>query len=924
MRLSIVQNLPIKRKLLLLIIGITGGALLLFALLSAFTQIRIMRQTMVENLLVLSQSVAEISTLSHNISGVEGTAILSTLSADPGIELAVIYDEKKTPVAVFQRISIGDATLVPKSARHVETGFVFLNNAYKLEISCPIKFAEDRVGTLYVLSNTDRLIAHIRTSVLGSLFSLLFVLVVTAFASSRLQYLITEPVSSLAALVRRISGKGDYAIRVKKSQHDEIGQLIDDFNTMLKAIQDRDEELQNHRQNLENLVLERTEELQASRDEALAAARAKSEFLANMSHEIRTPMNGVIGVLSLLRDAPMTEEYRRLLDTATRSADSLLLIINDILDFSKIDAGKITFESIPFDLRELLEETSELFIDTVNLKNIDLTCFVPTTIPCRVKGDPTRLRQIITNLLSNAVKFTDAGEVRLHVSVVSRADMHQELLFSVEDTGIGIQQEAIDRLFDKFTQADGSTTRKYGGSGLGLSVCKQLVEKQGGRIGLKSKLGFGAMFWFTLPFVIAEDSVPVIPYNHLQGKHILLVDHNITNLAIIAHYLHYCDARVTTCTDAEGALRKLEEIGRQGEKVDTVLIDNNLGTASGLDFPELLHRQLGQVASKIILMSTTTYSRARLKNAGVSAILLKPVRQLELYNILAGLPFYEKEDDQSGESGEGQGARVLEGVVLLVDDEPINQKIAVTILQKFGLTVEVAATGYEAVAKSFQKKYSVILMDIQMPEMSGYEATELIRNREKAEGLPRTIIIAMTANAMDSTRKQCLAAGMDDFFTKPIKPDMLAERLQPWLSIERIPTTVQNSDMSAIMESAEQLAETQPGTATAWDIVTALGFVGGDEELFKELVDLFLQRNEILLSAIESAVHHGDALAVRNSAHAYKGSVSHFAAMRVRELAYILETHGKNADLTGCNEKIKELREAASILVKELTEYLRK
>ncbi len=923
MRRLLLQNLPVKRKLLLLIIGITGGALLLFTLLSAFAQIRILRQAMFDNLLVLSQAIADIRTVSTNFSAEEGNAILGTLRADPGIELAVIFDEKEKPVAVFQRNSNGKTVLLPKNVRNVESGYVFQNTAYKLEISYPINLAEDRIGTLYVLSNTDRMTEHIRSSLLGLLFSLLFVLVVTALASSRLQYLITRPFSSLAATARKISEKGDYTVRVKKSTHDEIGRLIDDFNAMLNAIQVRDEELRNHRQNLEDLVLERTEELRAKRDEALAAARAKSEFLANMSHEIRTPMNGVIGVLSLLRDAPMTEEYKRLLDTATRSADSLLLIINDILDFSKIDAGKITFESIPFNLRELLEETSELFIDTVNLKNIDLTCFIPTDIPCRVKGDPTRLRQIITNLLSNAVKFTDKGEVRLQVSIVSRHDMHQELQFSVEDTGIGIAPEAIERLFDQFTQADGSTTRKYGGTGLGLSVCKQLVEKQGGRIGVKSKFGFGAMFWFILPLVIVEDSEPVIPYNRLQGKHILLVDSNLTNLAIISQYMQYCNVRVTSCTDTEGALRKLDEMCRQSEQVDTVLIDYNLDHMDGLHFAEILHRQYSQAVSEIILMSTTTYSRARLQNCGVRTMLLKPVRQLELYNVIAGLPLYEKVHEQRTVQEKVQGQIQLAGAVLLVDDEPINQKIAVAILQKFGLTVDVAATGYEAVAKSHQKKYSVILMDIQMPEMSGYEATEIIRNREQAEGRPRTVIIAMTANAMDSTRRQCLAVGMDDFFTKPIKPDMLAERLQPWLTIEKKPTAVLDDEMSKPVET-EVPVDSDSGTAAVWDLATAMGFVGGDEELFRELADLFLERNETLLSAVEEAVKNKDALDLRNRAHAYKGAVSHFAAEHVRELAYALETQGKNEDLEGCRDKIQELRKAASILVKELSEYLLK
>ena len=465
------HSLPIKRKLTLLILVITALALLLFAGLSSINQIRLLRRSMLDNLTILAESASNLSAPAVTAgSTAQVEQVLAGLQADPEIEMAIMYAATGEPLARFIPPEYAAMATMPEKLPQDGHDFIFSGGRIKLQFVHPMVSDGRRLGTVYILANTDRETDQIRDSALLLFFSLIVVLLVTQLISSSLQQLMTKPIYSLAKMARRISEEGDYTIRVSRKYTDEIGDLIDDFNTMVEAVELREAELKEHRKNLELLVQERTEELRMKRDEALAAAKAKSEFLANMSHEIRTPMNGIIGVLSLLRDAPLAEEYRRLLDSATRSADSLLLIINDILDFSKIDAGRIDFESIPFDLRELMEETAELFIDAVNVKNLELVCFVPLEIDCRVKGDPTRLRQILTNMVSNAVKFTEHGEVVLRVEPAGRDGDRQILRFSVQDTGIGIAAAVLDRLFDKFTQADGSTTRKYGGTGLGLSV----------------------------------------------------------------------------------------------------------------------------------------------------------------------------------------------------------------------------------------------------------------------------------------------------------------------------------------------------------------------------------------------------------------------------------------------------------------------
>ncbi len=931
MRFASFSKLPIRKKLIVLSVLIAGGALFIFTLISAFAQVRVMRQAMVDNLTILSESIADLSSAALSFSDQGGAEdILGTLHADPDIEVAAVFDADGTFFAAYFKGGNNNQDGFRQEIQADTHGFIFQDNSYKFQIFRSILVQDKTIGTLYLLSNSDRMVAHLINSAMLLMFSMIAVFVATVIVSTRLQGLITRPVSLLASTARKISEKGNYALRVEKSSDDEIGQLIDDFNTMLAGIQERDAELQEHRQNLEVLVADRTEELRAKRDEALAAALAKSEFLANMSHEIRTPMNGVIGVLSLLQDVPMTQEYRRLLETATRSADSLLLIINDILDFSKIDAGKIVFESIPFDLRELMEETSALFIDTVNLKDIDLTCFIPVDTPCFIQGDPTRLRQIVTNLLSNAVKFTEKGVVKIEVSVKKRNGAELELIFAVEDSGIGIAEEVTGTLFEKFTQADGSTTRKYGGTGLGLSVCKQLVEKQGGEIGVRSRLGFGATFWFTMPFEIHEDSCQVVPYGKLQGKKCLLVDSSVNNSRVIEHYLRYCDVEVEVYCDAQSCLSRLEEMHRGSEVVaDALLINHHLNDIDGLQLAETVHRKYGERAPKMILLSSTTFVKAQLRQSGIRSTLIKPIRQLDLYNSLAHFVVREKEQFLKESSNDRKKIipAGLYGSILLVDDEPINQKIAKAILQKCGLHTEIAVSGMEALKMTAEKDYSVVLMDIQMPEMSGYEATELIRKRESQNGTQRSVIIAMTANAMSSTRKRCFEAGMDDFFTKPIKPDVLAERLRPWLSTQpdmEMGTTTEVEHKTLSNGLLKSTRTTHGDNHQMWEFETALGFVGGDEGLFRELVELFLSRNDTLLAGIEKSINAGDAKALRDSGHAFKGAVSHFAAEPVRKLALQLEKMGKNGEMDGSQDVYEKLCEAASQLLQELREYLEK
>ncbi len=920
------QTLSIRRKVIYFMMGVSGAALLLFFAISTASQARIIRQSIVDSMEILAEVITSpggpsLTSLTHD----SALDILKTLRSNKDIEQGMIFTPEGRNLASYVNPVAAVPNVLPAGVPKNGHEFLMQNWTLKLHIFHPIVLDGKEIGTLYFLVSLKTITTQLGNSALLLLFSSALILLLVLFVSSRVQRMITDPVLALAATARKITQLGDYGIRVERTTEDEVGILIDDFNTMLDVMQQRDAELSDHRQHLEILVEERTEQLRRKRDEALAAAKAKSEFLANMSHEIRTPMNGIIGVLSLLKDAHLNEEYKRLLRTATRSADSLLLIINDILDFSKIEAGKIDFESIVFDLRDLMEEVTLLFVEAANLKQVDLLCFVPTDVDSCVLGDPTRLRQILTNLLSNAIKFTDRGEVILQVALIKKQNGQQLLRFSVEDTGIGIAAGAVKSLFQKFTQADGSTTRKYGGTGLGLSVCKQLVELQKGEIGVDSEEGAGTIFWFTLPMQVLDGEVQEIPFDIVKGRRFLIVDDNATNRLIIEHYLKSCHAETSVCDAGDQARDIIRKMAAEGRPVNTVLLDYHMPSKDGLQLAAEIRQEFGKDCPELILLSSESGVREKAAQAGVRTVIYKPIRLSQFYDVLSRIPGLAEETVDCPKKQDTLFD--LRGRVLLVDDEPINQKVGMAILKKFRIASDVAGNGREAVRMVGEQHYDLVLMDVQMPEMNGFDATEAIRAREQLNGLSRIPIIAMTANAMESTRERCLAIGMDDFIAKPIKPDLLIERLQPWLNIgfAAIPALKETTapSLQQLSEEGGFSKRQRPFSAgKTWDRKKALQFVGGDESLLQELAGLFLQRNAPLLEKIDKAIRNQNAAALHDAAHAYKGAVNHFAAAKVRELAFRLEKKGRSGNLEGAETLFVQLNDGVNCLLKELGSYV--
>jgi PAS domain S-box-containing protein len=588
-----------------------------------------------------------------------------------------------------------------------------------------------------------------------------------------------EPIINLSEKETKTDGTVSWGLTTKIPVRDESGEIIGTLGVTKDITHLKETEM----------------ELSRARDAALESSRTKSEFLANMSHEIRTPMNGVIGMTGLLLDTELAPVQREYAETIRNSADSLLTIINDILDFSKIEAGKLTFELLDFDLVETVEGALDMFAERARHKGIELACELAPDLPRHLKGDPGRLRQVITNLIGNAVKFTKDGEVVVRVSRKSESESHAVIGFSISDTGIGIPSDVQPALFQAFTQADSSTTRRFGGTGLGLAISKQLVEMMGGRIGVESESGKGSTFFFDTRLEKLSgppEPAPSIYIRDLFDLRVLVVDDNATNRQILRHQLFAWKMQKGSAANGYEALELLRRGAAEGKPFDLALLDMQMPEMDGMTLARAIKADPAISSTRLIVLTSMgcAHTRNELKAAGIDAYLLKPVKQSRLFdcvvNVLgraAAEHVFAKPTKNELPAVEEKMAPVRHMHILLAEDNIVNQKVALAQLKGLGFAADAVANGHEVLSALRQVPYDLIFMDCQMPEMDGYEASRLIREAERASNVnwkAPVRIVAMTANAMAGDREKCLAAGMDDYLSKPVRKGELQAALLKW------------------------------------------------------------------------------------------------------------------------------------------------
>ena len=756
-----------------------------------------------------------------------------------------------------------------------------------LHTSVPIRYDGSEYGQLRLGMSLQRMGEQLLWDRWTIGVMTLVVFLVGSVTASFLANLISEPIVALRETADRVAA-GDYDVAVASGGKDEVGALSRAFAVMVGRVR-------------ESVALLNTQadDLRIARDGALSATQAKSSFLAIMSHEIRTPMNGILGMLGLLVDDDLSPKHRQYVVAAQSSGEALLAIIDDVLDVSKIEAGMMSLTLDDFDFRRLIDETAEILAPRAHAKRLELIATVDPDVPELILGDAGRIRQILVNLGGNAVKFTEQGEIIFRVSVAKRVDHGVILRFEIRDTGIGIPVEAQVKLFQPFVQAETTTTRRYGGTGLGLAICKQLVELMGGEIGMTSTLGEGSTFWFTAPLRYPETRSHQLPLRHLGRLRVLVVDDNMSSRQLLDAQLSAWGMISAVAASGPEALALLREARQRDEPYDVAMIDHHMPGMSGVSLIAALREEPGLSSVRTLLLTSLDIQDQReAKSCAPSAFLTKPIRQSRLFDCLAGIMSLPAPGESRPEPAPSDPPGVTSATIpdaaqrqstgariLLVEDHDVNQAVAREVLVRFGHSVDVASNGRMAIEAIQRRNYHLVLMDCQMPEMDGFQATAEIRRLELGSGR-RIPIVAMTANALEGDRDRCIAAGMDDYISKPIRRERLTAMLEQWLP----------------------WIFAAPAPAPPIRLSQLESLVGNDRDSIRTYLQLFVTSSEPLLGQLETAIAAGDAPQTKQVAHKLRGPSSTMGAERLASLLSDMEKQaagGEVGDMTRLRAEVQ-------------------